>query len=360
MFIISLLTKISNEMKARSAFRRSIFFLVTSFVTVLIGPMVGLRADAQPYRAPYRAPYHAEETRYAMGCLYSIEAWGDDRARLQSAVTAALDEVDRLDQLLSHYKPSSDLSRLNREAWPGPAHPVPELFDLISRSLEFSRASSGAFDVTVGPLMRAWGFFRGEGRFPTDSELQAAMKTVGYHHIRLDRQARTVSFDRSGVELDLGGIGKGYAVDRAGKILRQAGVRSALISAGGSSILAVGRPPGQRAWSVRLQDPLEPGKTALRLQLRDEALSVSGSAEKFFELNGRRYGHIMDPRTGHPVGSVLSVAVISKAGVDGDALDNAFFVLGPAGSRNLRRRYAVREVVFQLPNGRGGWRMVRR
>lgn len=322
--------------------------LIISFVTTVLGDS----------GAP--APVRIVETRYAMGCLYVIEAWGNERRELQSAVESALDEVDRLDRLLSHYKPESELSRLNREAWPGPARPGAELFDLLVRAFEYSRISAGAFDVTVGPLMRAWGFFRGEGRYPTATELRTALDRVGFHHVRIDQGARTISFDRAGIELDLGGIGKGYAVDRAGQILRRAGVRAALISAGGSSILAIGHPPGQPAWKVSLQDPYDSEKPALSIQLRDEALSVSGSAEKFFELDGRRYGHIMDPRTGHPVEAVLSVAVISRTGIDGDALDNAFFVVGPAESGSLRRRLAVREVIFFLPHPVRRWTMIRR
>ena len=301
-----------------------------------------------------------EESRYAMGSLYVIEAWGEDRERLQKVLTEALDEVDRLDRLLSHYKSESELSRVNREAWPGPVKADPELFDLLEASLGYSQASAGAFDITVGPLMRAWGFFRGEGRYPTDPERLEARASIGYRKVRLDRFARTVTFTHRGVEFDLGGIGKGYAVDRAGAILRRAGVNSALISAGGSSILAIGHPPGQSAWTVSLQDPYGLGSPAHEVQLRDEALSVSGSAEKFFVLNGRRYSHIMDPRTGHPVESVLSVAVISQTGTDGDALDNAFFVLGPGRTRALKRRYPVREVIFFLPHPTKRWVKVQR
>ena len=326
--------------------------LLAEFVILLA---VSLPVAAQPVRL--------EESRYAMGSLYEIEAWGDDREQLQKGITAALDEVDRLDRLLSHYKPESELSRVNREAWPGPVKIDPELFDLLEESLAFSRATAGAFDITVGPLMRAWGFFRGEGRYPTDSERLEALARIGYQKVRLDRKALTVSFSHRGVELDLGGIGKGYAVDRAGAMLRRAGIKSALVSAGGSSILAIGHPPGLAAWRISLQDPVDSEKSAMSIHLRDETLSVSGSAEKFFVLNGRRYCHIMDPRTGHPVESVLSVAVISRTGTAGDALDNAFFVLGPRRTstlKTLKKRYSVREMIFFLPHPTKRWHKVHR
>lgn len=305
-------------------------------------------------------PLRVEESRYAMGSLYVIEAWGEDPARLRKALNDALDEVDRLDRLLSHYKKDSELSRVNREGWPGPVQTDQELFDLLEASLNYSRASDGAFDITVGPLMRAWGFFRGDGRYPSDAERREALARIGYRKVRLARATRSITFTQPGVELDLGGIGKGYAVDRAGAVLRRAGVVAALISAGGSSVLAIGHPPGKSAWTVSLQDPYDAEKPALPIQLRDEALSVSGSAEKFFELNGRRYSHIMDPRTGHPVGSVLSVAVVSRTGIDGDALDNAFFVLGPRRASALKSRYPVREVIFFLPQPKRKWTMIRR
>jgi thiamine biosynthesis lipoprotein len=342
-------SKDSNQNVAGWIASRNIMPLLAGFVILVA--LCSL-ATAQPIRV--------EESRYAMGSLYVIEAWGEDRPRLQRALQEALDEVDRLDRLLSHYKKESELSRVNREAWPGPVRTDQELFDLLEASLNYSRASNGAFDISVGPLMRAWGFFRGDGRYPRDAERREALARIGYRKVKLARATRSITFTQPGVELDLGGIGKGYAVDRAGTVLRRAGVAAALISAGGSSILAIGHPPGKTAWTVSLQDPYDAEKPALPIQLRDEALSVSGSAEKFFELNGRRYSHIMDPRTGHPVESVLSVAVVSRTGIDGDALDNAFFVLGPRRASGLRRRYPVREVIFFLPHPTRKWTMIRR
>lgn len=303
-----------------------------------------------------------EESRYAMGCLYSIVAWGPERARLRRAAQSALDEVDRLDRLLSNYKAESELSRINREAWPGPVTTDAETFGFLETAFEFSRRSGGAFDMTVGPLMRAWGFFSGrvagEGRMPAEGVLREARERVGYGHVRLDPARREVSFDRAGIELDPGGIGKGYAVDRAAAVLRAAGVRSALISAGGSSVYAIGTPPGARAWPVSIQDPLDARRTALTVRLRDNALSVSGSAEKFFEVDGVRYAHIMDPRTGWPVQGVLSVAVISERGIDGDALDNVFFVLGPDRSREVWKDYPVSRVMIFATAPGGRWRLV--
>src|SRR5262249_62069131 len=155
----------------------------------------------------------------SMRAPYGLRVYGKDAPALPAAVTAALDEVDRIDRLMSHYKPESPLSRLNREAARGPVTVDPELFDFLSECLRYSRESDGAFDVTVGPLMKVWGFFEGDGHVPAAPELAAARAAVGFEHVILDAKARTVRFDRPGVELDLGGVAKGYAVDRAVAVL---------------------------------------------------------------------------------------------------------------------------------------------
>jgi FAD:protein FMN transferase len=284
----------------------------------------------------------------SMGSAYSIIAYGD-ATTLPKTLEAAFDEVDRIDRLMSHYKPESPLSRLNRTAAAGPVRVDPELFSFLADALRYARASGGAFDITVGPLMKAWGFFRGGGRKPTEAELFAARAGVGYRHVILDHREGTVSFDHPKVELDLGGIAKGYAVDRAALLLRRAGVRSALISAGGSTVYALGGPPGEEGWAIDIADPLRPGATAFQTRLRNRALSVSGSAEKSFERDGVTYSHIMDPRTGRPVQGVLGVAVITDTGTAGDALDNVFFVQGVEESRRSIQRLRGTEALLFLP-----------
>jgi thiamine biosynthesis lipoprotein len=297
-----------------------------------------------------------EDSRVSMACTYSIVAYGNDVPLLKQAVDAALDEVDRIDRLMSHYKPDSPLSQLNREATKAPVKTDPELFDFLAECLRYSRESDGAFDITVGPLMKAWGFFRGEGRMPSEQELTKARRGVGFQHVILDEKERTVFFDQLGVELDLGGIAKGYAVDRAVALLKQRGITRALVSAGGSTIYGLGAPPNETGWEVKVQDPVAAGKTALTVRLKDQALSVSGSYEKFFELGGRRYSHIMDPRTGQPVEGVLSVAVITDSGTAGDALDNVFYVQGVELSRKSLRSFTANKVIFFLPESGGKWR----
>lgn len=290
-----------------------------------------------------------------MACLYTIDAYAADADRLRITLERALDEVDRIDRLMSHYKPESPLSRINREAAGSPISVEPELFDFIAESIQYSRNSDGAFDITVGPLMKAWGFFRGEGHLASDRELEMARSVVGWQHVILDPKHRTIHFDRPGVELDLGGIAKGYAVDRVVKLLKAENVSAALVSAGGSTIYGLGTPPDRHGWTVAVQDPVDSRKVARDVELRDRALSVAGSSEKSFEVDGVRYSHIMDPRTGRPVQGVLSVAVITGTGTQGDALDDALFVLGAEESRRYLKRLHGVEALFFLSNGRNAW-----
>ena len=302
--------------------------------------------------------HHHEATRLSMACVYAIEAYGRDQATLPRILEEALDEADRIDRLMSHYKADSALSRINRDAARGPVAVEPELFDFIVDAMRYNRDSDGAFDITVGPLMRAWGFFGGDGRVPTDAELGVARRLVGAAHVRLSPAERTIEFDAPGVELDLGGIAKGYAVDRIARLLEQRDVVAALISAGGSTIYGLGAPPGRDGWQVSVQDPVDRGKIALRVKLKDRALSVSGSSEKSFQEGGVTYSHIMDPRNGRPVQGVLTVAVLTSSGTAGDALDNAFFVLGPAASRTYLKQLPKTEAFFFLPASDRRWTMV--
>jgi FAD:protein FMN transferase len=304
--------------------------------------------------------FHYEATRLSMACVYAIEAYSPDADALPRAVEDALDEVDRIDRLMSHYKPESPLSRVNREAAQHPVTVEPELFDFIADAMRYNRDSDGAFDITVGPLMKAWGFFRGDGHMPSAEELATARRHVGAEHVILNETAKSIGFDDSGVELDLGGIAKGYAVDRAVRLLRARSISAALISAGGSTIYAIGSPPGLDGWDVTIQDPVNPQKTARTVRLKDRALSVAGSSEKSFESGGVRYSHIMNPRTGRPVQGILSVAVLASSGTAGDALDDALFVLGPVHSGEYLKRLPGIDVSFFLPDASRGWTVIDR
>ncbi len=291
---------------------------------------------------------------------FEIVAYGPDRARLAEAADVAFEEIDRLDHQMSNYSEASELTYVNRNAARGEVIVEKELFDFIRRALDYSRATGGAFDITVGPLMRAWGFFNGQGRVPDTAEVTDVMAKVGYRHVKLNVPAHAICFDREGVELDLGGIAKGYAVDRAAEILRDNGVTSALITSGTSSIAAIGAPPNQRAWHIEVSDPTERSHHVTSIELKDQSLSTSGCHEKTFSAGGKTYCHIMDPRSGQPIEGVLSVTVITPSGVEAEVLSKALMVMGVAKARGfLKQRRDVRALFFyrQADGGLGSARL---
>ncbi len=286
-----------------------------------------------------------------MGTLFTIVAYGRDARFLAQVANEAFDEIDALDAQMSNYKMESELSHINRDAAREPVVVEPRLFQLIADSLLYARETDGAFDITVGPLMKAWGFFRGEGRLPSSGDLARIMKHVGYRHVQPSPERRTIHFDTSGVELDLGGIAKGYAADRVVDVLRTNGVTVALVSSGTSSIFALGAPPGERAWRITLRDPFEARKAGDVIYLKNYSFSASGNYERFFKLRGKTYSHIMDPRTGRPVTNMLATVVLAPRAVDSDALSTAFYVLGVARSKRYLASHSQFAALFYEPTG---------
>jgi thiamine biosynthesis lipoprotein len=273
-------------------------------------------------------PLRLERSGDAMGATFTVVLYGDDEPRMISAVEEAFEEVRRLDRMLSNYRPSSEWSEVNRHAGRRPVQVSSELFQLLRRCLDYSRQSDGAFDITVGPLMKLWGFYRGSGRVPHRAEIRTALAGIGYRHVILDPAAQTVRFDREDIELDPGGIGKGYAVDRMAAVLEQSGIRNAFISGSASSLFAMGAPPGEKGWKVKIRDPRGGSSTVEEVTLVNESMSTSGSYEKFFRARGRMYSHIMDPRTGYPATGMLAVSVIAPLTLDSEAWTKPIFVNG--------------------------------
>lgn len=269
-----------------------------------------------------------EQHRAAMGTQFSIVAYGGGDVPTEAALSAAFEEICRVDRKWSAYRLDSDISALNRLAASQAVRIDSELFRMLETCLHYSQETDGAFDITVGPLVTTWGFFKGSGRLPDPQEISLALTRVGWRKIVLDRSRHTVSFAVPGMRLDLGAIGKGYAIDRAAAALRRAGVRSALLTAGGSSIVAFGSPPQKKGWTVLIRDPKDSKKTAAALLLKNASVSTSGAHEKCFRANNRTYSHIIDPRTGYPAQGVLSCSVVARTGTQTEACSTAFFVLG--------------------------------
>lgn len=277
-----------------------------------------------------------EEMRYEMGTLWRVALYAPDCSAADRAFDAAFGEIKRLDRLMSDYDEKSELSRLNRAGYPGPVSVDPELFDLIDQSVALSEKTDGAFDVTVGPLVRLWGFRGGTPGIPSEEAIARALEAVGFRKLKLDRERREVSFLKEGMALDLGAIGKGYAVDRAVLILRERGIKRALVDAGGM-LFGLGSPPGERGWRVGIADPANRDRVARSLTIRDEAVATSSQSERFMAAGGRRFGHVLDPRTGRPVDFSGSVTVRAPTAALADALSTASFVLGSEASRTLAK-----------------------
>ncbi|HEV2575581.1 MAG TPA: FAD:protein FMN transferase [Acidobacteriaceae bacterium] len=271
-----------------------------------------------------------------MGTIFTLDIYARDEPSAAQLSQDAFDVIDRIDEELSNYMPSSELSRISRDAGSHPVTTDPETFAFIERSLYWSRESNGAFDITVGPLLRAWGFFFHSGRVPSDAELLALRDKIGWRNIMLDSTTRTVRF-RNGMPMDLdpGSIGKGFAVDRAVARLREDGVTAALLSAGGSTLYAIGAPPGEFGWPVLVPDPHKAGAVASKVLLKDESLSTGACTEKFFIHDGHRYCHIFNPHTMRPVEGMLQTTVIDPSATDSDALSTVAFVLTPAESKEF-------------------------
>lgn len=270
-----------------------------------------------------------ERDVYAMGTEFTIDLYGANMTALESAAEQASDEVKRLDQVLSNYIPDSELSKVNREAFLHPVEVSPELFSLLSECMTYSRESEGSFDITVGPLMKIWGFYKGSGHLPHRAEVRTALDQIGYRNIELDASRRTVRFKKQGMSLDPGGVGKGYAVDKMVGVLQANGVATALVSGGGSSIYGLGAPPDSpRGWYIRIRDPKDEQKTAAEIYLKNDSVSTSGNYEKFFFAEGKLYSHIMDPRTGYPSEGMLSVSVVAPRTLDSEVWAKPYYILG--------------------------------
>ncbi|MBQ9873280.1 MAG: FAD:protein FMN transferase [Thermoguttaceae bacterium] len=320
--------------------------------------------------------------RQAMASDFEVLVNESEDARAADAALDALDEVDRVEEILSVFRPTSELSRLNvLGAEIGP-RVSDELWNWLETALRLGNETEGAFDVACAPLWRAWGFAKREGEFPAEDKLKRALELSGARHLRLDPDRQTVAFDREGVELNFGAIGKGIALDLAAAKLEERGIGDFLVQGGKSGAVARGgrandRPPTAKTdepdeneldpdideesglpirrtladpptapetgparaprrlddeatgWTIGVAHPLMPEKRLGELWLRDRALATSGSTHQFFRVGGKRYSHVIDPRTGYPATGVLSATVLAPDATEADALSTAFFALGP-------------------------------
>jgi thiamine biosynthesis lipoprotein len=293
----------------------------------LVGPWLDLGASPPP---PAPDVSLLRFSRQAMATTFELLLPVGTRA---DAAADVFELIDDLEAQLTVYRDDSEVSVLNQNAANGPVPVEERLFELLAFCAETSAETSGAFDVTAGSLIKAWGFFRRQGRVPTPAERQGALECVGMRHVDLDRERRTVRFRRPGVELNLGSVGKGYALDRCSEVLRTRGVRSALLHGGGSSVAALGCQPNEpRGWPVGICHPWREGRLGV-VYLRDRALGTSAATYQHFEYNRKRLGHLLDPRTGRPAEGIASATAVATTAATADALATAFYVLGVEKTR---------------------------
>ena len=297
---------------------------------------------------------HSDDTReyrFMMGTSIEVQAFGGDEVGRRAAVDQAFAAFADVDRLMSNYRDDSELARVNRNAASGAVAISDALFAVLDAAQRVSAASNGAFDITVGPLVKQWGFHDKTPHVPTTAELAAVRPLVDYRHVQLDTPRRTVRFARPGVELDLGGIAKGFAVEIAAAILRRAGL-SGFIDAGGNQYL-LGTPPGKRSWTVGIRDPDALERVLGVIDTGETSVSTSADTSNFLVAAGRRYGHILDPRTLQPADQSLSVTVLSRDGTLADAMSKAVFILGPHDGLALVDAFPgmTAVVAFRRPDG---------
>ena len=254
-----------------------------------------------------------------LGTYVVISATG---ANANEAISAAFDEIKRIDSLMSLHRGDSELSKVNAREVKTVSE---DLYKVLAKAQEISKLTEGSFDVTIRPIAELWGFIRKEYRVPSQAELTMARSKVGYRFVQLDSTRRSVEFLREGASIDLGGIAKGYAVDCGIEKLRSMGITNAMVRAGGDL-----RVMGD--WPVQIEDPEKQGRRTT-MRLKDAAISTSGNYENYFKVDGKRYGHILNPRTGMPVEGVASCTVIAPTCMESDALATALFVYGPEKTR---------------------------
>ncbi|HEY0938790.1 MAG TPA: FAD:protein FMN transferase [Steroidobacter sp.] len=283
-----------------------------------------------------------------MGTRIVVELWATDKAKGEAAIEAVLAEMRRVDQAMSTYKPTSELSIVNARAALAPIKISSELFDLLSTSLEYSRITDGAFDITYASVGYLYDF-RKHVR-PDDKQIADALPGINYRHVELDRKNSTVHFARPGVRVDLGGIGKGHAVDRGIAVLQARGIDHALVTAGGDSRI-IGDRFG-KPWVVGIRHPDRKEEVIARIPLEDAALSTSGDYERYFDENGVRYHHIIDPKTGHSASKVRSATIIGPTATRTDGLSKTAFVLGPEKAIEIYNRLEDIDAVLVTPEGK--------
>ncbi|WP_447970623.1 FAD:protein FMN transferase [Nitrospira sp. M1] len=291
-----------------------------------------------------------KRSQYLMGTLVFVTGVAPDDATARQAVDAGLKEIRRLEELLSTWIPESELSRVNAAAGHHAVEVSAETMDLLDHSLEMDRLTGGSFNIALGPAVAAWNVSE-KGRVPTQQELDAVLPLIDLTQLQLNQQSRTVSLARPGMQVDVGGIGKGFAADLVVEVMKSAGATAGVVAISGD-IKTFGRMPDGQPFVFGIQHPRkEQGYVLATIVLENEAVSTAGDYQRYFEQNGVRYHHILDPKTLYPARSSQSVTVVASQGVMADGLDTGIFVMGPQKGMALLERLPQVEGVIVDADG---------
>jgi thiamine biosynthesis lipoprotein len=300
---------------------------ILGILWVLVVVVLTLSAPHPLMGSDLTEPY--KDARVMLHTLVEIKVYGDNPA---GAVNAAFNEIERVNRLLNNYDPESEVSLINKTAGLNEVPVSPETLEALMGAQYYGKLTGGALDITIGPLLELWGFLKETPSLETDrpssKELDKIRQIVDYNLIRLDAIRGKAMLLKPGMRIDAGSFTKGYAVDRAADLLKKAGIKQALITAGGT-IMALGKKPGGKSWQVGIRHPRRQGKLIGSVPLEDQAISTSGDYERFYQFKDRRICHIIDPRSGQPIEAVQSISVITPSAMASDALSTALFVLGP-------------------------------
>ena len=309
------------------------------------GLLLGLLLVVAP--APARAEWR-DRTDAIMGTRIYVEVWSDEAVKGDAAIDAVMADMRRIDELMSHYKPESQLSQINARAAQEPVQVDAELFDLIKLSTHYSVITEGAFDITYASVGHLYDYPHHVK--PTEAQIKAALPGVNWRNMLLDPVHHTVRFEHAGMRIDLGGIGKGYAVDRGIAILQARGFQHALVTAGGDSRI-IGDRMG-RPWVIGIRNPDDKDQVVTRIPIVNSAMSTSGDYERYFDEGGIRYHHIIDPRTGHSASKVRSATILGPTATETDGMSKTAFVLGPEKALEIINRLPQYDAIFVTPEGK--------
>ncbi|MBP2641189.1 MAG: ApbE family lipoprotein [Firmicutes bacterium] len=315
------------------------FGVLLGIALVCLGCSFNSVSELKPYK----------ETQFLMDTVIEITAYGPNA---ESAVKAAFAEFKRLHDITDHFSPDSQVSKINQQAGKEKVKADPDLIAMISRSNELSDRLDGVFDLSIGPLTSLWGIGHKSEFIPSRDEIQQVLPLVNYHQIEVDSTDQTIYLAQKGMLLDLGGIAKGYSTDKAIEILKNKGITSALVNAGGD-VRVIGQRPDKKPWRIGVQDPRNSDKVIAKLSLTDwDTMETSGDYQRYFMKDQVRYSHILDPRTGMQPREIISVTTINSSSGDGDILGTAVFVLGIERGFELLKQFPGTEAIVVTKDGR--------